>query len=146
MNTLQLKEVTMIAYANGSLSKENDAFANKCPYCEEPEKYGLLLAEVVEIDTHGRKTKLDYGKRRLVKSLVHKEIAGLSRLFVGVRCHLDPFHKERRAEDRGGANREANQMTEEQFTKVEIPAVSVMSPEELDTYAEADERIEATEG
>jgi hypothetical protein len=69
-----------------------------CTYCENPDKFGLLPARELTIDTSHRDMRLDYGRRFSVRSLVHPEKNG-TRLMVGIRCYNDTNAAERIAED-----------------------------------------------
>ena len=69
-----------------------------CPYCENPDKFGLLPVRELTIDTSHRNMRLDYGRRSSVRSLVHPEKNG-PRLMAGIRCNKDTHAAKRIAED-----------------------------------------------
>ena len=59
-----------------------------CPYCENPDAFGLLPATEVSFGTTSRWVPSDYGTRTKVSSLVHPEKNG-PRIMAGVRCYKD---------------------------------------------------------
>jgi hypothetical protein len=70
-----------------------------CPYCADPAAFGLLPAREVTFDTSHRYTRLDYGTRSSVRSLVHLERNGSRSIVGGIRCYNDKNAVERIAED-----------------------------------------------